>query len=416
MIPSRPITLLLALMLSGCSQLPMTGPNYRDIDRGAKASLTNSRDAIAIDYALVDIDAAVLSTLDEVGTPSFFKTFGAHRGPAPVLRIGVGDVLQVSVFESAAGGLFVPAEAGVRPGNYVSIPNQSVSRDGTISVPYAGPVPAAGRTVPELERDIEKRLSSRAIEPQVVVTWAEQNATAVTVISEGGSNKLKINVAGERVLDMISRAGSMRYPGYELFVTLQRRSQRATVYFPTLINNPDENIFVQPGDTLYVFRQPQKFVAVGALGNSLQTAGNTSLFAFEQERLSLNEALGKAGGLQDTRANTSQVFLYRNESREALTRMGVDISKFPPNQTIIPTIYRSNFRDPSSFFFASKFAMRNKDVIYVANSDSTEVTKFATYVRTISSTVSGVGTDIATTRDLIGGAKILSGSNVVISP
>ncbi|MDX2205235.1 MAG: polysaccharide biosynthesis/export family protein [Hyphomicrobiaceae bacterium] len=358
----------------------------------------------------------MLAALDEVGAPSFFRTFGAHRGPAPVLRIGVGDVLQVSVFESAAGGLFVPAEAGVRPGNFVSIPSQTVSRDGTISVPYAGAVPAAGRTVPELERDIEKRLASRAIEPQVVVTWAEQNATAVTVIGEGGSSKLKINVAGERVLDMISRAGSLRYPGYELFVTLQRRAQRATVYFPHLVNSPDENIFVQPGDTLYVFRQPQKFVAVGALGNALQTAGLTSLYTFDQERLSLNEALGRAGGLQDTRANTSQVFLYRNESREALTRIGVDLSKFPPNQSIVPTIYRSNFRDPSSFFFASKFQMRNKDVIYVANSDSTEVTKFATYVRTISSTISGVGTDIAATRDLIGGAKILSGSNVVVSP
>ena len=41
-------------------------------------------------------------------------------------------------FEAAAGGLFIPAEAGVRPGNYVTLPNQPVDTKGFISVPYAG--------------------------------------------------------------------------------------------------------------------------------------------------------------------------------------------------------------------------------------------------------------------------------------
>lgn len=422
MIPSRPITLLIALMLSGCSQLPAAGPAYRDIDRGAKASLTNARDAVAIDYALVDVDAGVLSALEEDGEPTFRTTFGIHnKGTAPVLRLGVGDVVQVSVFESAAGGLFVPAEAGVRPGNYVSLPSQVVSRDGTISVPYAGAVPAAGRTVSELERDIEKKLASRAIEPQVVVTPTEQNATSVTVISEAGSNKLKLN-SGERVLDMISRAGGIRSPGYELFVTLQRRGQRASIYFPHLVNRPDENIYVAPGDTIYVFRQPQKFTALGAVGaGSVAVSvgsggGSVGVYAFDQEVLSLNEALARSGGLLDARAAAGQVFLFRNERRKTLERIGVDLKHFVHEQTVVPTIYRANFRDPSSFFFAQKFKMRDKDVIYVANSDASEVTKFTTYIRTITSTVSGVGTDIATTRDLVNGARILSGAGVVISP
>ena len=84
-----------------------------------------------------------------------------------------------------------------------------------------------------------------------------------------------------------------------------------------------------PGDTLYVFREQQKFVALGALGTVGQTQGLTAQFAFEQERLSLNEAVAKAGGLLDARANPGQVFLYRVEYREALEKMGVGLGKFP---------------------------------------------------------------------------------------
>ena len=108
----------------------------------------------------------------------------------------------------------------------------------------------------------------------------------------------------------------MRYPGYELFVTLQRNKRKATVYFPTLIKNRQRIYFVAPGDTIYVYREQQKFVALGALGAGGQTSGLTGQFAFEQEWLSLNEAVAKAGGLLDTRANPGQVFLYRIEYRQ----------------------------------------------------------------------------------------------------
>jgi polysaccharide export outer membrane protein len=46
-------------------------------------------------------------------------------------------------------------------------------------------------------------------------------------------------------------------------------------------------------------------------------------------------------------------------------------------------------------------------VIYVANSDSTEVVKFLGYVLTITSTVSGVASDAVLTRDALSGGRIL---------
>ena len=394
---------LMCVALAGCTALPTSGPNPRDIIDGAAASLVSDTSAVVFDYALVDINRAVLDRVVTVGPESFFKTFGSGRGPAPVIRVGVGDLVNVSIFESSAGGLFIPLEGGLRPGNFVTLPPQIVDRSGTITVPFAGQVQAAGRSPTEIQRDIEKRLANRAIEPQAVVTVAEQNATEVAVVGDvvNAANKFKIRPNGERVLDMLSKAGGLKYPGYELFVTLQRGKRRSTIFFPILVNYPEENIFVAPGDTLYVYREQQKFVAVGALSSVGQTSGLTAQFAFEQERLSLNEAVAKAGGLLDSRANPGQVFLYRMELRETLESLTVNLRKFPRDQKLIPTIYRANFRDPSSFFFAQGFPMRHKDIIYVSNADSVEVIKFLVYLRSITSTVSGVAEDALVTRDSI---------------
>ncbi|MFZ1103158.1 MAG: polysaccharide biosynthesis/export family protein [Hyphomicrobiaceae bacterium] len=385
----------LAAQLSGCSALPSSGPHHYDIAEGAASVLLSDPTTVAFNYVMLDINRLVLDNVVAIGPGSFFRTFGKGHGPPPVIRIGAGDVVQVSIFESTSGGLFIPPEAGVRPGNFVTLPVQEVDRSGTITVPYAGLVPAVGRTVPEVQKDIEERLAKRAIEPQVVVTLVERNASEVTVVGDVVSvaNRFKIRPGGERVLDMISKASGLKYPGYELFVTLQRGKQRTTVYFPTLVNSPKENIYVAPGDTIYVFREQQKFLAIGAVGSAGQTSGLTGQFAFEQERLSLNEAIAKAGGLLDFRANPGQVFLYRIEHREMLERMQVDLSAFPPEQTNIPVVYRANFRDPSSFFFAQGFPMRHRDVIYVSNADAVEVMKFLDYLLRLTGVASGAADD-----------------------
>ena len=69
--------------------------------------------------------------------------------------------MSVTIFESAAGGLFIPAEASVRPGNFVSLPNQNVDTKGNISVPYAGAIRAAGRTPSEVQESIVDALARR---------------------------------------------------------------------------------------------------------------------------------------------------------------------------------------------------------------------------------------------------------------
>ena len=108
-------------------------------------------------------------------------------------------------------------------------------------------------------------------------------------------------------------------------------------------------------------------------------------FKFDAWRISLAEAVGKASGLADFRADPASVFLYRGETREVAERIGIDCSQFAG--PIIPVIYNVNLRDPAGYFLAKTFEMRNKDVVYVSNAVTVETSKFLEHLRLIMATV-----------------------------
>ncbi len=390
-------SLLLALALAGCTYLPLEGPTRLSIERSATDTLATNRRDVLEPYVLVDLTNDVLAEIPDIGPGSFFYSFGAISEPLTALELGAGDRILVTIFESSTGGLFAPGTGSLRPGNFVTLPEQTVSQGGVISVPYAGDVKVAGQTPQQAQKLIESRLSDRAIEPQVILTVGEQVASSVTLV---GATSSKIPLRGnERILDVIARAESTNFPPHELFITLIRNGRAATVYFPSLVRNTTENILVAPGDILYVHREQQTFLAFGALGVGGQTEGVTGLFNFDVEKFTLNEAIAKAGGLVDSRSN-AEIYIYRMELRDSLEHMGADIGRFKDRE-YIPTIYRLDYSDPSVFFIALNFKMRHKDVIYVANSASFEVEKVLNHTQFITSTVSGVASDVLTTRNSI---------------
>ena len=372
-------------VLAGCSALPDSGPSRRNVEADASASIGGTTPVF--DYALVDLNKNILPYVTDPGPGSLYRTFGTGRGPAPAILVGIGDTVQVTMFEAQAGGLFIPTDAGSRPGNFVTLPSQIVDNRGYITVPYAGQILALNRTTPAIQRDIVNKLKDRAIEPQAVVAITSQTSTEVAVVGEVNlPNKFAINPNGDTVLDAISRAGGIKEQGYENYVTLQRHGVKGTVYFLNLVRDAKENIFVKPGDEIYVSFYQRSFVAYGATGASGQ-------FKFEQETLTLNDAVGKAGGLLDNRADPGQVFVYRLENRTTLEKMGADTSHFTPEKELIPTIYRVNFRDPAGFFASHRFPMRDGDVVYVDNADYVELSKFLLIISNVATTTTaGVAT------------------------
>lgn len=365
------IGMLSAVLLgsAGCAIMPMSGPE----DHVIKSEHTKN----GPEYGLVTLTPTVVDILKEYGPGAIAGSFPDNR-PPPSIKFGIGDVVAVSIFEAAAGGLFIPAEAGVRPGNFVALPNQNVDSAGFITVPYAGAVKAAGRTPSEIQQDIVKAIGNRAIEPQVVVSLVTQNTSLISVLGEvNAPTRLTANAAGERILDVISRAGGPKGQGWETWVTLERHGKRATVPFGALVYTPANNVWVHPGDTIYVYREPQIFLAFGASGQQGQ-------FPFDMWKINMAQAMAKAGGLLDGQAEPSGVYLYRREPRELAERLGVDCSKFVG--PTVPVVYNADFRDPAAYFLATKLDMRDKDVLFAANAATVDTAKFLQFVRVVIAT------------------------------
>ena len=213
----------------------------------------------------------------------------------------------------------------------------------------------------------------------MIVSVVEQRTSLITVLGDvGRPGRLPAQLTPERILDTISRAGGTAGPGPDEWVMLERNGRRALSPFGALIYEPANNIYIHPNDIIYVYREPQTYLAFGALGQQQQ-------IPFGTWRITLAEAVAKAGGLADAAADPASVFLYRGETRDVAEAIGIDASKF--QGPIIPVIYNINFRNPAGYFLATTFEMRNKDVVYVSNSVSVEASKFLNYIRLINATI-----------------------------
>lgn len=356
--------LLLFASLPACSWLPAQGPSTSDlVDGAAPASGKGER------YALVNVDANIASVMQRWTQASFRGSFGAQR-PIRPQSIGVGDSVQIMIWEAAAGGLFsAPATAIMSAGSRTAmIPEQIVGVDGAVTVPYAGRVVAAGRSPQHVEEAIVRALTGKAIEPQALVTVTKNVTNTVTVIGEVTTGaRVPLSVSGDRILDIVAQAGGTRAPAHETFLTLIRDGRSVRVPLQALLIDPAENVFVRPGDVVSVARDPQTFISIGATGKN-------DVVPFEAIGISLDEAIAKAGGLNDTRANPAGVFIVRLEQPSDYDQLGLERPAPGPVQQV-PVIYRVNMREPQGFFLARRFPMRSKDILFVTNASSVEVQK-----------------------------------------
>ena len=378
----RPTMLSLALLVApaalvGCASLPSSGPIASQITVAAEENEQ-------ISYEVIDLNDGAAAVLKSWSPPGFGGAFQA-RGSAPSQRIDVGDVLTITIYESAPGGLFSPPATSVAAGSrQVLLPSQTVDRDGQISVPYGGRVRAAGMTPAQLSRQIEAMLVGKAIQPQAIVTLQSNASQSVSVVGEAtGGGRVALNIRGERLLDVVSQAGGIRTAPHETLIRLIRRGGNAGVIrMSTLLARPSENVYIQPGDTIYIHRDLQTFTALGAV----LAQGTTPI---ERDPMTLSEAIGKAAGLSDGLADTTAIFLFRWERPELVRRLRPN-SPYLRGSEPVPVVYRLSLAGGGGFLLASQIPIRNRDILYVANAPSVQFLKFIAIVRGIASTARSI--------------------------
>jgi polysaccharide export outer membrane protein len=358
------VSLLLPMMLAGCGHLmPTSGPPTADV-RAANS------------VQVIDIDAGVTTQLAGKRRRTLFSdSLGAA---APVGRIGLGDVLEVSVWEAPPATLFGSGAVDPRlpsSSRAMSLPEQTVDAEGFISVPFAGRIRAAGLTTHALEGEIVKRLTGKANQPEVLVRMTRNVSSTVTVVGEVlNSVRMPLTPGGERLLDALAAAGGVRQPVSKMTLQVTRGQNWQALPLDLVIRDPAQNVQLQAGDVITAVFQPLSFTALGATGRNEEVP-------FEAQGITLAQALARAGGLVDSRSDAQGVFVFRFEDRNALNWPREPVAVNSAGQ--VPVVYRLDLRDPTSFFVMQGFAVEHKDVIFVSNAPAAELQKFLNLVLSI---------------------------------
>jgi polysaccharide biosynthesis/export protein len=362
--------------VSACAKdsfLSQSGPGRSDVITGAQFRVQSTGPGSELRYALIPLNATTVARLGADDVAANFPASPVRQKPADGL-IGIGDQISITIFESGSGGLFLPREGGTRAGNFVTIPTEQVGKDGTIQVPYAGTLRVAGTTPHAVATEIQNRLVNRALEPQAVVSVVDRRAGPVSVLGDvSASTRFAMDPGGVRVLEAIARAGGPRFPAYDSMVTLQRGGATYKALLSEIAMRSSQNVELQSQDVIYISHEPRYFIAMGAIGQQGGLSAQSLRFPFDDSHLMLSDAMGKAGGLLDERANAAGMFIYRTEPRAQLAALGIGHADTLPE--MVPTVYLLNVRDPAGYFYASKFAVHNEDVIFASNAPATDLTK-----------------------------------------
>jgi len=191
------VPVLLAGVLTGCagSFLSGAGPSIRAIT----ATPANPDEQ---PYTVVDLSSNTI-------VPYMRAPLPAHRADValagvPEIQLMPGDSLRVMVADSAVeGALFAPLTAGGTVFDRVRVDSR-----GNISLPYIGSQTVLGKTLAEVEIQLQRALRGMASDPQLHVTLTNDLSGSVLVAGAVKSPGRFSTLQGPlTLLDAINQAG-----------------------------------------------------------------------------------------------------------------------------------------------------------------------------------------------------------------
>ena len=351
--------------LSGCATLPSSGPTGSQIRSSAKEAAAGSP------ISLVEVrSAADVPPPPKVALP--LSTL-AQTQATPTDMVGPGDILDISIYEAGVTLFASSSAASMSPAGsdlgvqVQKLPPTRIDDQGDITIPYVGTMHVAGQTTGAIESAIRKALLRLSQNPQVLVTLNEAITNSIIVGGEVSKpGRLVLHTNRESLSDVIALAGGYRGDSKDLMVRIMRGQSTADVRINDLIENPDLDVAIRPGDRLMLVDDPRTYSILGASGRVQQ-------IAFSRSSVSLAEAVANAGGTDAGVGDPAAIFLFRYVKDEQGNE--------------IPRVYHLNMMETSAYFLAQKFTMQDKDVLYFGNAAANQPSKLVQLVSQLFSPV-----------------------------
>jgi polysaccharide biosynthesis/export protein len=341
--------MLLALVIQGCAVVTAPGFDYADAKQRTSVTLGQ--------YVPADLDnppagavtpitpalVQALARAKPTGIPAEVQALFAEPKP---YTIGTSDVIGIVVYDHPellpnSGTVIAQAQD---PTGVSAAPGFIVGADGQVFFPYVGRIKLAGLTEAEAAELLMKRLAKYVRDPQVTVRI--QSFRSRRVYLEGEVRNPGTEVITDvpmTLLEAINRAGGISPTGDRSFVTLTRDNKTIPINLMQLQDadvNPNR-ILLQNGDLVVVRNRDESKVYV------LGEIARPSALQMHNGRLTLNEALGDAGGPNLLTANTGQIYVIRNSS------LGT------------PAVFHLDASAPTALALADTFQLRPRDVVYI---------------------------------------------------
>jgi polysaccharide export outer membrane protein len=263
--------------------------------------------------------------------------------------IGKGDLLSILVWNypelniAAAGAQAlsssgVPVRGAQSPSAYV------VDQDGQIQFPYVGVIKVAGLTERQARDLLAEKLLRSIKKPDITLRVQEFRSKKVYVDGEVRSpGNQPIEDVPMTLLEALTRAGGLLTTADQSSIVISRNGVLYPVNIPALVRegiNPSDILLVN-GDVVRVRNRDENKIFV--MGEVVTPRA----LPMYNGRLTLTEALGEAGGLNQLSASGRQVYVVRNANSQA------------------PLVYNLDARSPVALALAEGFLLRPRDVVFV---------------------------------------------------
>ena len=169
--------------------------------------------------------------------------WSAQAGSVSTFTLGAGDVLEVSVWGDES----------------LTRPNVIVRPDGKISFPLVGDLQAAGKTVEQLRKEFETRISEYVSDAPVTIMLQQLGSAQVYIVGKVTRPGMYLMTGPITVLQALALAGGMTpYAESDDILVVRIGDDGKQRYLPFNYvravsgDGLDENVMLKPGDTVLV--------------------------------------------------------------------------------------------------------------------------------------------------------------------